>query len=88
MTKLLPKRSKTGQNAALGVAGAFFIVPLFFMDFKNAEATEYEAYRQRYNNLATIAESKKCGIQKKDFPSVHEVKKEYESQKKNNSDKK
>src|SRR5690606_20679539 len=41
--RLLPKSDKTGQNVALGVAGWFLLVPWFFMDFKNAEQTEYEA---------------------------------------------
>jgi len=35
----------------VGIAGVFFLVPWFFMDFKNAEAQEHEAYRKRYNHL-------------------------------------
>ena len=60
--RLLPKTEKTGKNVALGVAGWFLLVPWFFMDFKNAEATEYEAYRQRYNHLSTLAVSKNCQV--------------------------
>ena len=79
--RLLPKRDKTGKNVALGVAGWFLLVPWFFMDFKNAEATEYEAYRQRYNHLASIAISKDCGVEPKEYPSIEEMKREYEKQK-------
>ncbi len=78
--RLLPKTDKTGKNVALGVAGWFLLVPWFFMDFKNAEQTEYEAYRQRYNHLATIAMSKNCGIDAEKYPSVEEMKKQYEAQ--------
>lgn len=73
MRRLLAKSDKTGQNVALGVAGAFLLVPWFFMDFKNAEKTEYEAYRQRYNNLASLAISKECEITPARFPSVDEI---------------
>ncbi len=58
---LLPKTDKTGKNVVLGVTGAFFIVPLFFMDFTQAEQTEVDAFRQRYNTLAVIATDKGCG---------------------------
>ena len=76
--RLLPKTDKTGQNVALGVAGWFLLVPWFFMDFKNAEQTEYEAYRQRYNHLAVIAMDKKCSVKAVDLPSVDEMKRSYE----------
>lgn len=78
--RLLPDRDKTGKNVALGVAGWFLLVPLFFMDFKNAEATEYEAFRQRYNHLASIAIDKRCGVRPIDLPSVQQMKEEYEKQ--------
>jgi len=76
--RLLPKTDKTGQNVALGVAGWFLLVPWFFMDFKNAEQTEYEAYRQRYNHLASVAMSKKCSVKAIEIPSVQKMKEEYE----------
>ncbi len=76
--RLLPKKDKTGQNVALGVAGWFLLVPWFFMDFKNAEAQEYEAYRQRYQHLASIAISKKCKVQPVEIPSIQQMKDEYE----------
>lgn len=80
MQRLLPKTDKTGQNVALGVAGAFLLVPWFFMDFKEAEQTEYEAYRQRYNNLAMIAMDKNCGIKTEKFLSVDEMKRQSAAQ--------
>ncbi len=84
MTRLLPKADKTGQNVALGIAGAFFLVPWFFMDFKEAEQTEYEAYRQRYNHLGMIAMQKNCGIQAQQFLSVDEMKRQNEQYNKQN----
>jgi hypothetical protein len=79
---ILPKTEKTGKNVALGVAGAFFLVPWFFMDFSSAEQTEYEAYRNRYNHLAAIAITKKCGVEKKNYLSAEELRKIYDKQKK------
>jgi len=78
--RLLPQRDKTGQNVALGVAGWFLLVPWFFMDFKNAEATEYEAFRQRYNHLASIAIDKRCSVKPIDLPSVQQMQEEYKKQ--------
>ena len=75
--RLLPDRDKTGQNVALGVAGAFLLFPWFFMDFKNAEATEYEAFRQRYNHLVTIAMDKNCSVETIQYPSIQEMEKKY-----------
>jgi hypothetical protein len=80
--RLLPDTDKTGKNVALGVAGWFLLVPWFFMDFKNGEQQEYEAYRQRYNHLASLAIDKKCGVKKASYPSVEEMKKSYEEQQK------
>ena len=71
--RLLPKTDKSGQNVALGVAGAFLLVPWFFMDFKGAEQTEYEALRQRYNHLASIAMDKNCGVKPVTLPSVSQM---------------
>ena len=58
--KLLPESQKTGKNVALGTAGAFLIVPLFFMDFSDAEKIEVEALQARYNHLARLHNDKKC----------------------------
>ena len=58
--RLLPKSEKTGKNVALGVAGAFLLVPWFFMDFSEAEKIEIDAYRNRYNHLARLYRDKGC----------------------------
>lgn len=60
MQQLMPKTNKTGKNVALGVAGAFVLIPWLFMDFSHAEEQEYNALRQRYNHLAIIAMEKDC----------------------------
>lgn len=60
VSRLVPDTEKTGKNVALGVTGAFLLVPLFFMDFSQAEQVEVNAYRQRYNHLATLAMDKGC----------------------------
>jgi hypothetical protein len=86
MQRLLPRSDKSGKNVALGVAGWFLLVPWFFMDFKNAEQTEYEAYRQRYNSLASIAMSKGCDVNPGQYPSVEQMRQEYEKSNKTNND--
>jgi len=58
--RLIPESQKTGKNVALGVAGAFFLFPWFFMDFSEAEKAEINAYRMRYNHLMTLYTNKKC----------------------------
>ncbi|NKB46490.1 MAG: hypothetical protein GKR77_01740 [Legionellales bacterium] len=77
MFALYPKTQKTGKNVALGVAGAFFIVPLFFMDFSDAEQIEIKAFQRRDEHLHKIAERKKCGQMpaKIDFESKKQSKK-------------
>ena len=57
---LVPKQSKTGKNVALGVAGAFVIVPWFFMDFSDAERIEIRALQLRNNWLRNLHEEKNC----------------------------
>lgn len=57
---LLPKSDKTGKNIALGATGIIFIVPLFFMDLKQGEKKEIEAYQQRYNYLFMLFQQKGC----------------------------
>lgn len=66
--RLEPQTEKDGKNAALGVAGALFLVPWFFMDFSHAEQEEINAYRQRYNNLAGLAVDKKCDVDTRPLP--------------------
>jgi UTP-glucose-1-phosphate uridylyltransferase len=60
ITNLIPKENKTGKNVALGVAGAFLLVPWFFMDFSDAEQQEVQAYQLRNSHLRTLYEHKKC----------------------------
>lgn len=72
ITRLMPETEKTGTNVALGVTGAFLLVPLFFMDFSEAEQVEVNAYRQRYNNLVIIAEDKKCGMSGEQIPEFQQ----------------
>jgi hypothetical protein len=70
--KLMPKTDKTGKNVALGVTGAIFLVPLFFMDLSQAEQMEVDAFRQRYNHLAVIATDKECDIKAEPLPAFNE----------------
>ncbi len=61
MSALAPKTSKTAKNVALGVTGAVVFAPaLFFMDFKQGEKKEYEAFYQRRARLLAIAEARPC----------------------------
>jgi len=83
--RLLPKRDKTAQNLALGVAGWFLIFPWFFMDLKNADAQEYEGYRRRYNHLSRIARVKNCKLNTVDLPSIQQMQQEYKEQQRKKS---
>ncbi|MEQ8319314.1 MAG: hypothetical protein RH946_03550 [Rhodospirillales bacterium] len=65
---LLPETDKTGENVALGVAGAFLLVPWFFMDFSEAEQIEVNALRRRHNNLVAISAEKDCGFSYETIP--------------------
>lgn len=60
ISRLTPEADKTAYNVGLGIAGWFLIIPWFFMDLKNAEKHELEAYRQRLNNLNLIYMNRKC----------------------------
>lgn len=62
ISRLLPKSDKTGKNIALGATGILFIVPLFFMDLKQGEKKEIEAYRSRYNHLSMITHQMDCKL--------------------------
>lgn len=75
MDILLPKKSKLGKNVALGAAGCLFAPAWLFMDFRNADKKEYEAYKERYDRLSDLAIAKKCGTHAKDYPSVEELRK-------------
>lgn len=58
---LIPQQNKIEKNVLLGVAGAFVIVPWFFMDFSDAERIEIQSYQLRDNWLRTLYFKKKCG---------------------------
>lgn len=60
--KLTPESDKTGKNVGLGIAGAFLLIPWFFMDLTDAEKAEIAAYQQRYNKLQVLATQKKCSF--------------------------
>ncbi len=60
--KLLPYEDATGKNIALGVTGFFLVVPLFFMDFKDAEELEIKALRDRNLWLRELASRKDCTL--------------------------
>ncbi len=77
MQRILPKTDKGLNNALWATAGVFFIVPFFFMDFKDAEKIEFDAMRQRHNRLLVYAAEKNCdmvGIRAERIPSVEEQK--------------
>ncbi len=60
---------KTPTNVALGVTGAIFIVPLFFMDFSGAEQAEINAYRERFEFLSDLERRKNCAKATQDAAS-------------------
>ena len=62
IARLLPKSDKTGKNIALGATGILLIVPLFFMDLKQGEQKEIEAYKQRHNHLLMITQQMDCKL--------------------------
>ncbi|PLX67383.1 MAG: hypothetical protein C0602_10705 [Denitrovibrio sp.] len=64
--------SRTGKNAALGVAGVFLIVPWFFMDMSGAEKTELESYKMRIDRLQLIAMDKECNFTPVKFENIEE----------------
>ena len=47
--------AKVAQNVVAGVTGAFFILPLFLMDFQNAAGKDEAALKSRNDYLATLA---------------------------------
>jgi len=54
------RNAQVGGNVALGVLGAFFIVPLFFMDTSNAHTVEEKAAQSRFDRLQQMAIDRKC----------------------------
>ena len=47
--------AKVAQNLAAGVAGAFFILPLFLMDFQGSAGIDQRALEARNQYLGTLA---------------------------------
>jgi len=68
-----PDASKTGSNTGLGVAGAFLIVPWFFMDFSKADEIEVSALIERYNHLLITAQDKSCDTKRERLPTLQEM---------------
>lgn len=62
ISRLIPNSDKTGRNIAYAATGIIFLVPLFFMDLKQGEKIEIDAYRQRYSHLMLIAKEKGCKV--------------------------
>lgn len=60
ISHLIPKQNKTGKNVNLGIAGAFLIVPWFFMDFSDTERVEIQSNQLHDNWLRTLCAQKKC----------------------------
>jgi hypothetical protein len=54
------RNAQVGANVLLGVAGAFLIVPWFFMDTSNAHTVEEKAAQARYLRLQQIQADRKC----------------------------
>lgn len=61
--KLAGKTDKTVKNASLAAAGAFLLVPYFFIDLSEAEEIELNALRARYMRLERLKEIKRCSVQ-------------------------
>ena len=69
ISKLKPRSSKTGKNVACVAGSLLFLPALCFMDLKNAEKTELEAYQRRYRHLDRLyrdkgCDGKKCNVKK------------------------
>jgi hypothetical protein len=60
MLALLPKTDKSFTNTLWAAGGVVATVPYFFIDMKDAERIEYEAFRRRHNRLLLIAQEKGC----------------------------
>lgn len=54
------RNAQVGGNVALGVLGAFFIVPWFFMDTGNAATVEERAAQARFERLQQMAIDRSC----------------------------
>jgi len=50
--------AKVAQNVVAGVTGAFFILPLFLMDFQGAAGIDERALQSRNQYLSTLASTR------------------------------
>lgn len=69
MLALLPKTDKTVINTLWNIGGTVAsnttpvgMATYLFINMKDAERIEYEAFRRRHNRLLLIAESKNCDM--------------------------
>jgi hypothetical protein len=60
MKRLEPKCNKVGTNALWFVGGILLLVPFFFMDVKDAEKIEYDAYNVRAHYLLSLRTNREC----------------------------
>jgi len=77
MLGLLPKTDKSFTNTLWAAGGVVVFVPYFFIDMKDAERIEYEAFRRRHNRLLLIAREKGCDmgdIRAESIPSLEQQK--------------
>jgi hypothetical protein len=77
MLALLPKTDKSFTNTLWAAGGVAVTVPYFFIDMKDAERIEYEAFRRRHNRLLLIAQEKGCcleGIRAEPIPALWQQK--------------
>lgn len=58
--RLKPHTNKFWSNALWITGGVFFIVPIFFVDVKDAEKIEYDAFQRRYDYLSILAAERNC----------------------------
>jgi hypothetical protein len=59
MEELVPHTDKFGANATMVVLGDL-IVPLFFLDVRNGEKTEFDGYMHRNDHLKAIRADREC----------------------------
>ena len=59
--RMIPAVKKADQKRTILIMpGAFFILPLFFVDFSDADKIETNAKRARHNYLVDIAKKRNC----------------------------
>ena len=56
------QKKQEGENIFWFITGWLLIIPFFFMDLKENEKAEIEAFQQRKDALLVIAAEKDCGF--------------------------